>query len=119
VIAAVGPGIGFDAFEVGADVLDEFCSAFGAEAPARETGNGKGRVDLREAIRRQLRGAGVGEDSIDLTDRCTFRDAAEFFSHRREKGVTGRMAAVISPRGSADATARTATTSFAAAPTSA
>ena len=64
----------------------------------RDAPDGKGRVDLREAIRRQLIDAGIDEDEIDLTDRCTFRDAREFFSHRREKGVTGRMAAVISAR---------------------
>ena len=96
-LAAVGPGIGFDAFEVGPEVLDEFRRVFGPEAPVRKKGDGKGRVDLREAIQRQLRKAGVEENAIDVTDRCTFRDAGEFFSHRREKGVTGRMAAVISP----------------------
>jgi hypothetical protein len=39
--------------------------------------------------------AGVSPDRIDTTDRCTFRDDGEFFSHRRDNGVTGRMAAVI------------------------
>jgi copper oxidase (laccase) domain-containing protein len=36
-----------------------------------------------------------------MTDRCTFRDKDEFYSHRRDKGVTGRMAAMISPLKSA------------------
>jgi copper oxidase (laccase) domain-containing protein len=33
--------------------------------------------------------------NLDTTDRCTVRDAAEFFSHRRDHGTTGRMAALI------------------------
>jgi copper oxidase (laccase) domain-containing protein len=37
-------------------------------------------------------------DRIQSTDRCTYRDHEEFFSHRRDKGVTGRMAALIAPR---------------------
>jgi len=95
VIAAIGPCIGYDAFEVGPDVLDEFERTFGISAPTRRLPDGKGRVDLKEAIRLQLVNAGVPPERIDLTDRCTFTHASEFFSHRREHGVTGRMAAVI------------------------
>jgi copper oxidase (laccase) domain-containing protein len=39
--------------------------------------------------------AGVPDASIERTDRCTYRDADEFYSHRRDQGRTGRMAAVI------------------------
>lgn len=98
-IAAIGPAIGFDAFEVGGEVLDEFRRAFGQDAPVRVVENGKGRVDLREALRRQLLEAGLQPERIDDTDRCTYRDADEFFSHRRDKGISGRMAAVIAPVG--------------------
>ena len=95
---AIGPSIGFDAFEVGPEVLDEFTRVFGAAAPTRRLDDGKGRVDLRAALVRQLHELGVGDDRIDLTDRCTHRDADEFFSHRRDNGVSGRMAAVIAPK---------------------
>jgi YfiH family protein len=94
-VAAIGPCIGYDAFEVGTEVLDEFCRVFGAQAPCRSVGHGKGRVDLREAVRRQLIVAGMREDRIDTTDRCTYRGREEFYSHRRDNGVTGRMAAII------------------------
>lgn len=97
-VAAIGPCIGFEAFEVGPEVLDAFANAFGPEAPCRRRGDGKGHVDLREAVRRQLLAAGIPNRQIDTTDRCTYRDKAEFFSHRRENGVTGRMAAIIQPR---------------------
>jgi copper oxidase (laccase) domain-containing protein len=42
--------------------------------------------------------AGLSNDCIDSTDLCTYDDAEQFFSHRRDRGVTGRMAALISPR---------------------
>jgi YfiH family protein len=97
VVAAIGPAIGFDAFEVGPEVLAEFERAFGGNAPIRRRDDGKGHVDLRAAIRSQLLAAEVSVDHIDVSDRCTFRDADEFFSHRRDRGVTGRMAAIIAP----------------------
>jgi YfiH family protein len=97
-VAAIGPCIGFDAFEVGEDVLREFDRAFGRDAPLRRNGDGKGHVDLRAACRLQLRRAGLADAQIDLTDRCTFDHADEFFSHRRDRGVTGRLAALIAPR---------------------
>jgi YfiH family protein len=97
VVAAVGPSIGFDAFEVGPEVLDEFVRQFGADALVRWTPDGKGRVDLRECLRRQLVAAGIPDERIDRTDRCTHTHADEFFSHRRDNGITGRMAAIIGP----------------------
>jgi YfiH family protein len=97
-LAAIGPCIGFDAFEVGPEVLDHFTAAFADAAPIRRTSNGKGNVDLRQACRLQLLQAGIPGAQIDQTDRCTVRNADEFFSHRRDNGVTGRMAALIGPR---------------------
>lgn len=99
ILAAIGPSISYDNFEVGAEVLEEFSRVFGPRAAIRQEANAKGRVDLRESLRRQLLTAGIAECNIDLTDRCTYRDADEFFSHRRDKGISGRMAAVISATG--------------------
>ena len=96
-VAAIGPSIGPDAFEVGPEVLAEFERAFGDHAPVQRRSDGKGTVDLRAALRLQLRAVGLPDDRIDTTDRCTHRDASEFFSHRRDNGITGRMAAIISP----------------------
>ncbi|MGE3107255.1 MAG: peptidoglycan editing factor PgeF [Phycisphaerales bacterium] len=115
-IAAIGPGIRLDAFEVGDEVVREFITAFGAEFAARITRPAapdhaapsatrqaprclqRPHIDLHEAVRLQLVRHGIAPDHIDSTDRCTFRDAREFFSHRRDRGVTGRMAALIAPR---------------------
>lgn len=94
-LAAIGPCIGFEAFEVGPEVLVEFERAFGSGAQIRKRADGKGHANIRESIRLELLRAGIPEQNIDTTDRCTHRDADEFYSHRREKGLTGRMAALI------------------------
>ncbi|HLL89545.1 MAG TPA: peptidoglycan editing factor PgeF [Tepidisphaeraceae bacterium] len=97
-VAAIGPCIGPDAFEVGPEVAEAFLTAFPAESFVRERGGGKWTIDLRAAVRSQLRASGVSGGRIDSTDRCTVRDGDEFFSHRRDNGITGRMAAMIAPR---------------------
>ncbi|HVT87290.1 MAG TPA: peptidoglycan editing factor PgeF [Tepidisphaeraceae bacterium] len=94
-LAAIGPCIGGDAMEVGPEVLTEFERAFAQDAPIVHVSNGKGRVDIRMGLMKQLANAGIAPGQIDTTDRCTHRDADEFFSHRRERGITGRMAALI------------------------
>lgn len=99
IVAAIGPCIGVGAFEVGGEVIEQFRGIFGEAAPIRTGSGGKGHVDLREAVRMQLVEAGLGVEMVETSDRCTSRDAEEFFSHRRERGVTGRMAAVICARG--------------------
>jgi len=96
-VAAVGPCIGYETFEVGPEVLDAFAGLFGSDAPMRRLDSGKGRVDLRESVKRQLLSAGVSAGRIDVSDACTFARPAEFYSHRRDGVATGRMAALISP----------------------
>jgi YfiH family protein len=99
ILAAIGPCIGPEAFEVGQEVVEQFQARFGQRVPVdRNTASGKGHVDLRAAIRIQLLDAGVNDDCIDSSDLCTYRDAEQFFSHRRDRGITGRMAGLISPR---------------------
>ena len=96
-VAAIGPCIGGDAFEVGPEVVEEFFRVFADDAPIVRRVGTKGYIDLKAAVRLQLLRAGLPADHVDVSDRCTYRDAGEFFSHRRENGVTGRMAAIISP----------------------
>lgn len=95
-LAAIGPSIGPDAFEVGPEVVAEFRRVFGADAPVREQPGGKPHIDLKEAIATQLRRLGI--TGVDVSAHCTVRDQELFFSHRRDHGVTGRMASVIAPR---------------------
>lgn len=102
-LAAIGPCISKSHFEVGSEVLAEFERVFGTHAPIERTQNGKGHVDLSRAAYLQLTASGISPDAIDTTDRCTFGDADEFFSHRRDRGLTGRMAALIGVRDPAHA----------------
>ena len=115
-VAAIGPSISAQAFEVGPEVIERFRDRFGDAAPITMRQDGKGHVDLRAAIALQLRAAGVSADHIDISDRCTVRDRNQFFSHRRDRGVTGRMAALISPAGDGGGAASRVHTITAAAP---
>jgi copper oxidase (laccase) domain-containing protein len=51
-----------------------------------------GRLDLRAATERALREAGL--DSVEHVDRCTACEPELFFSHRRDRGVTGRQGVI-------------------------
>ncbi len=95
-IAAIGPGICADFCEGGDEGAGEFVRAGLAGAVVLAGGGrAKAHVDLQRAIGMQLIGAGIAEGRIDGNAVCTFRDAGDFYSHRRERGVTGRMAAVV------------------------
>ena len=93
-VAAIGPCISLEHFEVGPEVVAEFENAGLADAvdPTRYE---KPHIDLSKAMIQQLNLAGITSDRIDTTDRCTFKHADDFFSHRRDHGRTGRQAALI------------------------
>ena len=91
--AAIGPCIGVGHFEVGPEVAEAFAAAgLGNHV---DHSHAKPHIDLAAAITGQLCAAGVPASHIDRSDACTYRDRDEFFSHRRDQGKTGRMAAVI------------------------
>jgi polyphenol oxidase len=77
VAAAIGPGIGPRCYEVGDDVR----AVFGTSDPT---------LDLKAIARERLRAAGV--EAVHDCGLCTACDAGRFFSHRRDRGVTGRQA---------------------------
>jgi len=81
--AAVGPGIGRCCYEVGDEVLGEFESLGDGIAAGR-------MLDLAEVARRLLARAGV--DDVEGCGLCTSCEAELFFSHRRDRGRTGRQA---------------------------
>ncbi|MFN7021271.1 MAG: peptidoglycan editing factor PgeF [Phycisphaerales bacterium] len=97
-VAAIGPCIGRDAFEVGPEVAAEFLRVFGPGTPHVRPGEGdRSLVDLKGALAEQLERAGLDRSRIDVLPHCTASDGAMFFSHRRDRGLTGRMAAIIGP----------------------
>jgi hypothetical protein len=91
VTAWLGPAIGPEAFEVGADVLQAFCDrdprCRAAFSPGRAAS--KWWCDLYALARMRLADAGVVD--VHGGGYCTVNDAARFYSFRRD-GVTGRMA---------------------------
>jgi polyphenol oxidase len=75
--AAIGPGIGPCCYEVGDDVRAVF-------------GTSERTLDLKAIARARLEAAGVRD--IHDCGLCTSCDAERFFSHRRDRGLTGRQA---------------------------
>ncbi len=118
--AAIGPGIASCCYAVGEEVRDRFHAQFAyagdlfrevtesdpvrerypllfmtARAPGHSEAGRIIYLDLREANRRQLVAAGVSPASITALDFCTACRTDLFFSHRAERGVTGRQMGVV------------------------
>jgi polyphenol oxidase len=86
VAAAIGPGIGPCCYEVGEEVAAPFREAFGDDV-VRD-----GHLDLWTSAERALRAAGCVE--VERLDRCTSCESETFFSHRRDRGRTGRQGVI-------------------------
>jgi polyphenol oxidase len=84
--AAIGPGIGACCYEVGEEVAEPFRERFGDEVLA------EGRLDLGRATELALRRAGV--EDIERLGGCTACSPDLFFSHRRDRGRTGRQGVI-------------------------
>jgi YfiH family protein len=97
-LAAFGPHIGPDAFEVGDDVAREIAQASSAQNVVQRAPTGKALVSLALVVRAQLIAAGLDEERIEQVPGCTYRDASQFFSYRRDGQRSGRMLALIVPR---------------------
>ncbi|WP_020538303.1 peptidoglycan editing factor PgeF [Lewinella cohaerens] len=78
-------------FEVDADVADHFSEEDKRWHPQRK----KFLVDLKKANRDQFLHLGVAPSQIELSPFSTVEDNDRYFSHRAERGSTGRMLAVI------------------------
>jgi YfiH family protein len=115
--AVIGPSIRGCCYTVGAEVVEAFqarfpyaADLFSATEPnpvhqrfprlfpdgvPGDHSKHAARLDLAEANRRQLLAAGLRAENIDVLPYCTACRADLFFSHRRDAGHTGRMAAAI------------------------
>jgi YfiH family protein len=92
-LAAIGPSIGPEAFEVGEEVYGAFAAA-GMDMKAisrRNPATGKAFIHLKEANRRQLTAAGLTEAHIEVSAVCTCTRPEDFFSARRAGIHSGRM----------------------------
>ncbi len=84
--AAIGPGAGPCCYEVGEEVHAAFTDRF---PDARHGDN----LDLKAIARNSLARAGVSAvHDVELCTMCS--DPSLFFSHRRDRGITGRQAGV-------------------------
>lgn len=103
-LAGIGPCIGPCCFEVGADVAERISRASCAEAIVRRSSTSdKAWVDLRLAVRSQLRALGLRDEAIDDVpgrgpEGCTRCDSARFYSYRRDGDASGRLLGVIVAR---------------------
>lgn len=92
-LAWLGPAIGPEAYEIGAEVRDAFlhrdAKAASAFVPTRP---GHWRLDLYAIARQRL--AALDVSKVYGGGFCTASDAARFFSYRRD-GAVERMAAAI------------------------
>lgn len=86
IAAAIGPGIGACCYEVGDEVAEPFRSRFGDEVVSGH------RLDLGLATERALLEAGC--TTVERNGRCTSCEADLFFSHRRDRGRTGRQGVI-------------------------
>jgi YfiH family protein len=82
VAAVIGPGIGPCCYEVGPEVAARFDRDLYEDR----------KLDLWTAAERALRAAGVGD--VERTDICTSCNPDLYFSHRRDRGITGRQGVI-------------------------
>ncbi|MCA9923486.1 MAG: peptidoglycan editing factor PgeF [Anaerolineales bacterium] len=95
-IAGIGPCIGVGRYEVGDEVITAVHNTFAdPDSLLLPSPNGSNRphFDLVEANRRNLARAGVQQ--IELSGFCTAERTDLFFSHRAEKGKTGRFGTIF------------------------
>ncbi|MBR7132173.1 MAG: peptidoglycan editing factor PgeF [Clostridia bacterium] len=97
IIAAIGPCIGKCCYEVDDPVYELFLVIpdFDTEGVITVKGGGKYMLDLAEANRRILIGAGIKPTNIDVSDICTCCNSEHLHSHRATGGKRGNLAAII------------------------
>jgi len=93
VLAGIGPSIAAHHYPVGAEVISEVRQAFGSEAEQFITGNPQVELDLWKANQFILERIGVTQ--IETSGVCTACNLGDWYSHRAEKGRTGRFGVLI------------------------
>lgn len=92
---AFGPSILAANYQVGPEVVAAFQEAGFPGHIATPDGSGRFLLDVAAANRWQLLEAGVKPENLWESELCTYAEPERFFSHRRDKGRTGRQWAVI------------------------
>lgn len=94
--AYIGPHISGAAYEVSDELLGRFEERFGPRARARGRDGGPlaRHLDLSACIRSSLEEASLAPEAVVDAGLCTATLTDRFYSHRAERGMTGRHAAV-------------------------
>ena len=98
VIAAIGPSICQDCYEVSEDVIQEFQDTFEPKFHKQlfyRKENGKYQLNLWAANEIVLTEAGVPREQIAITNVCTCCNGDKLFSHRASQGKRGNLAAFL------------------------
>ncbi len=93
ILAAIGPCISVAHFEVGEEVKNIFFREFGNSV--MQMRDRKFYVNLNKACEADMISAGLKPENITDAALCTYEEESLFYSHRRDHGKTGAMAAVI------------------------
>ena len=91
---SVGPSICADCFEVGHSVAEQFAAAYPDTPCVLSRAGEKAHVDLWMVAFRQFWDAGVQPENFSLFGVCSM-ETPILYSHRRDKGNTGGMAAYL------------------------
>ncbi len=98
VVAAVGPSICQDCYEVSADVIEKFRENFDKALWPElfyEKADGKYQLNLWRANQAVLTEAGVQEENIAVTNLCTHCNPDILFSHRSTGTARGNLSAFL------------------------
>ncbi|MFH1452823.1 MAG: peptidoglycan editing factor PgeF [Armatimonadota bacterium] len=94
-LSAVSPGIAKCCFLVNEEVYEEFNNTYPEYSDLYTEKWNKYSIDLHNINKRLLLNEGIKESNISMADLCTSCNKDIFFSHRRDKGITGRMMGII------------------------
>lgn len=97
-LAAVGPSICQNCYEVRADVIERFQESFDRSHWSElfyEKPNGKYQLNLWRANEILLLEAGIPQKQISVTDLCTCCNPKFLYSHRASHGQRGNLAAFL------------------------
>lgn len=97
ILAAIGPSICQDCYEVDLPVAQQFMDKFGTDSNILKAGKeeGKYQLDLWLANSIVLQSAGIPLENISVTDICTCHNPDYLFSHRASKGKRGNLGAFL------------------------
>lgn len=94
-VAAIGPSICVDCYEVSEEVAEQFRGDFPENVLKKGKMPGKYQLDLWEANRSILLKAGILPEHLAVTDICTCHNPEYLFSHRASHGQRGNLAAFL------------------------